>query len=144
LGKRIRNSKRTHCAEPLVMSVYCCRSFFHQNYRDTLDSVAYESFAGRFATGSHSAWCYEVDSITLLRKIPDYALYIVRLRRLDDLTSKIVWFFLAATLWLLGVLSSPAYPSGSKGHEIGGGIAETHLTDTARRRIKSFSRKARR
>jgi hypothetical protein len=38
-------------------------------------------------------------------------------------------------LWFIGVESllstSPAYPWGSKGHEIIAAIAETHLTDTA-------------
>jgi hypothetical protein len=29
-------------AEALVVSVYCCHSFFHQNYRDSPDSVGYE------------------------------------------------------------------------------------------------------
>ena len=36
------------------------------------------------------------------------------------------------------VISSPAYPWGGKGHEIVAAIAETHLTDTARRRIKEL------
>ena len=62
----------------------------------------------------------------------------VRLRRLDDLGLNILWLFVAATLWLLGILISPAYPWGSKGHEIVVAIAETHLTDTARRRIKEL------
>jgi hypothetical protein len=39
--------------------------------------------------------------------------------------------------------TSPVYPWGSKGHEIGAAIAETQLNDTARRRIKDFSREAR-
>jgi hypothetical protein len=34
--------------------------------------------------------------------------------------------------------TSPAYPWGSKGHEIVAAIAETHLTDTARTRIKEL------
>jgi hypothetical protein len=34
--------------------------------------------------------------------------------------------------------TSPAYPWGSKGHEIVAAIAETHLTDTARKRIKEL------
>lgn len=72
-------------------------------------------------------------------KYPNNALlYRVRLRRLDDLTSTIVWFFLAATLWLLGVLISPAYPWGSKGREIIAAIAETQLTDAAHKRIKEL------
>jgi len=32
----------------------------------------------------------------------------------------------------------PAYPGGAKGHEIVAAIAETHLTDTARKRIKEL------
>ena len=36
------------------------------------------------------------------------------------------------------VITSPAYPWGSKGHEIVAAIAETHLTDTARQRIKEL------
>ena len=43
---------------------------------------------------------------------------------------------------LIGILSSPAYPWGSKGHEIVAAIAETHLTATARKRIKELLRKA--
>jgi hypothetical protein len=39
---------------------------------------------------------------------------------------------------LLGVIASPAYPWGSKGHEIVAAIAETHLTDAARKRIKEL------
>ena len=46
--------------------------------------------------------------------------------------------------WGLPLFASPAYPWGSKGHEIVAAIAETQLTDTARERIKSCSRKARR
>ena len=45
-------------------------------------------------------------------------------------------------LWLIGVTSlfttSSAYSWGSKGHEIVAAIAETHLTDTARKRIKEL------
>ena len=45
-------------------------------------------------------------------------------------------------LWLVGVASlfttSPAYPWGSKGHEIVAAIAETHPTDNARKRIKEL------
>jgi hypothetical protein len=45
-------------------------------------------------------------------------------------------------LWLTGLFSlfttSPAYPWGSKGHEIVAAIAEAHLTDTARKRIKEL------
>ena len=59
--------------------------------------------------------------------------------RLDDLTSKIVWFFLAATLSVLGVLTPPAYPWGSKGHETVASIAENHLTDDAH---KTYQRTA--
>jgi hypothetical protein len=40
-------------------------------------------------------------------------------------------------LWLIGIVSlfttSPAYPWGSKGHEIIAAIAETQLTDAARK-----------
>jgi hypothetical protein len=36
------------------------------------------------------------------------------------------------------LITSPAYPWGSKGHEIVAAIAETHLTDTARKRIKEL------
>jgi hypothetical protein len=38
--------------------------------------------------------------------------------------------------------ASPAFPWGSKGHEIVAAIAETHLTDASRKRSKSFCRKA--
>jgi hypothetical protein len=79
-----------------------------------------------------------IDSSALCGKYPSNALFIVRLRSLNDLLSKIVWFFLVATLWVLGVLISPAYPWGSKGHEIVASIAETHLTDTAPERIKEL------
>jgi nuclease S1 len=41
---------------------------------------------------------------------------------------------LAASLFT----SSPAHPWGSKGHEIVAAIAETHLTDAARKRIKEL------
>jgi hypothetical protein len=45
-------------------------------------------------------------------------------------------------LFLTGITSllvtSPAYPWGSKGHEIVAAIAETQLTDTARKRIKEL------
>jgi hypothetical protein len=42
-------------------------------------------------------------------------------------------------LLLVSLLSAtPAYPWGSKGHEIVAAIAETHLTDTARKRIKEL------
>jgi nuclease S1 len=45
-------------------------------------------------------------------------------------------------LWLAGIISlftvSPAYPWGSKGHEIVAAIAETQLTDAARKRIKEL------
>jgi hypothetical protein len=43
---------------------------------------------------------------------------------------------IVAVLALL--IASPAYPWGSKGHEIVAAIAETHLTDTARKRIKEL------
>ena len=39
---------------------------------------------------------------------------------------------------LLCGISSPAYPWGSKGHEIVAAIAETQLTDAARKRIKDL------
>ena len=45
--------------------------------------------------------------------------------------------FSAAT-GLLGIFASPAYPWGSKGHEIVAAIAETQLTDTTRKRIKEL------
>ena len=41
---------------------------------------------------------------------------------------------------ILALLTSPAYPWGSKGHEIVPAIAETQLTDTARKRIKELLR----
>ena len=47
-------------------------------------------------------------------------------------------FFFTACAALLAFLSSPAYPWGSKGHEIVAAIAETQLTDTARKRIKEL------
>ena len=46
------------------------------------------------------------------------------------------WLFL--TLAASMFITSPAYPWGSKGHEIIAAIAETHLTDTARKRIKEL------
>ncbi len=59
--------------------------------------------------------------------------YRIPFRRLHDLVS----FFIAAHVSLFVVFTSPAYPRGSKGHEIvAAAIAETHLTDTARKRIK--------
>src|SRR5919112_732779 len=64
--------------------------------------------------------------------------YLSPFRGLYDLAPNILWFFLTATLWLLGVLISDAYPWGSKGHEIVAAIAEPHLTDTARKRIKEL------
>jgi hypothetical protein len=39
---------------------------------------------------------------------------------------------------LIGLFASPAFPWGSKGHEIIAVVAETHLTDTARKRIKEL------
>jgi hypothetical protein len=45
-------------------------------------------------------------------------------------------------LWVTGVVSlfttSPAYPWGSKGHEIVAAIAETHLTEAAQKQIKAL------
>ena len=38
----------------------------------------------------------------------------------------------------LGLFASPAYPWGQQGHEIVAAIAETHLTDAARKRIKEL------
>ena len=35
-------------------------------------------------------------------------------------------------------ITSPVYPWGSKGHDIVAAIAETHLTDTARKHIKEL------
>jgi hypothetical protein len=40
--------------------------------------------------------------------------------------------------------TSPAYSWGSKGHELVATIAETHLTDAARKESKNSCRKARR
>ena len=54
--------------------------------------------------------------------------------------------YISPLRWLLLTLAaslfttSPAYPWGSKGHEIIAAIAETHLTDTARKRIKELLR----
>jgi nuclease S1 len=45
---------------------------------------------------------------------------------------------LVAIAGLNGTVASPAYPWGSKGHEIIAAIAETHLTGTARKRIKEL------
>jgi nuclease S1 len=44
----------------------------------------------------------------------------------------------ALLVGLFSLLSAPAYPWGSKGHEIAAAIAETHLNDTARKRIKEL------
>ena len=46
--------------------------------------------------------------------------------------------FVTSLIVLIGVLISPAYPWGSKGHEIVAASAETHLKDTARKRIKEL------
>ena len=54
------------------------------------------------------------------------------------LQTNITWFCLSAIVGLLGGLASPAYPWGSKGHEIVAAIAETQLSDVARKRIKEF------
>jgi hypothetical protein len=51
---------------------------------------------------------------------------------------KKAWAFLASLVLAIGVLASPAYSWGSKGHEIVAAIAETHLTDSARKRIKEL------
>ena len=53
-------------------------------------------------------------------------------RRIRTLRS----LFLAAVVTLLS--TSPAYPWGSKGHEIVAAMAETQLTHTARKRIKEL------
>ena len=58
-------------AVALVMSVYCCRSFFDQKYRDTPDRVGYEIFAGRFAVVRCNAVTHQVDTAALMRKIPE-------------------------------------------------------------------------
>jgi hypothetical protein len=58
----------------------------------------------------------------------------------EKLTRALAWLSLTVSLFT----TSPAYPWGSKGHEIIAAIAETHLTDAARKRFKSFSHKARR
>jgi hypothetical protein len=39
---------------------------------------------------------------------------------------------------VVGLLASPAYPWGSKGHEIVAAIAEPQLTNDARKRIKEL------
>ncbi|HEY9502486.1 MAG TPA: hypothetical protein VIR01_12720, partial [Pyrinomonadaceae bacterium] len=53
--------------------------------------------------------------------------------------------FVSLLVGLVGLPStSPAYSWGSKGHEIIAAIAETQLTDTARKRIKELLRKGRR
>ena len=46
------------------------------------------------------------------------------------------WLFL--TLAASMFITSPVYPWGSKGHDIVAAIAETHLTDTARKHIKEL------
>ena len=48
------------------------------------------------------------------------------------------WLFISALVGTISFKASPAYPWGSKGHEIVAAIAETHLTDTARKRIKEL------
>jgi nuclease S1 len=48
------------------------------------------------------------------------------------------WLFISALVGTISFKASPAYPWGSKGHEIIAGIAETQLTDTARKRIKEL------
>jgi hypothetical protein len=54
-----------------------------------------------------------------------------------NLAPKIACLFLVG-LGLIAAFSSPAYPWGSKGHEIVAAIAETHLTEVARKRIKEL------
>jgi hypothetical protein len=49
-----------------------------------------------------------------------------------------VSFFLIGIVAVIAVFTAPAYPWGSKGHEIVAAIAETHLTDAARKRIKEL------
>jgi hypothetical protein len=48
------------------------------------------------------------------------------------------WLFISALVGTISFKASPAYPWGSKGHEIIAGIAETQLTDTPRKRIKEL------
>jgi S1/P1 Nuclease len=55
--------------------------------------------------------------------------------RLHDLAPKILSFS-AVLCWVLS--AGPAYPWGTKGHEIIAAIAETQLTDAARKRIKEL------
>jgi nuclease S1 len=64
--------------------------------------------------------------------------YLMPARRLHDLLTNVVWVFTAAFVSSFIVFTSPAYPWGSKGHEIVGAIAETHLTNAARKRIKDL------
>ena len=46
--------------------------------------------------------------------------------------------FISALAGTISLKASPAYPWGSKGHEIIAAMAETQLTDTARKRIKEL------
>jgi hypothetical protein len=62
--------------------------------------------------------------------------YLIPFRRLHDLRTTVV--SIAALLSLFVVFSSPAYPWGSKGHEIVAAIAEAQLTETAHKRIKEL------
>jgi hypothetical protein len=48
------------------------------------------------------------------------------------------WLFISARAGTITLKASPAYPWESKGHEIVAAIAETQLTDTARKRIKEL------
>jgi nuclease S1 len=52
----------------------------------------------------------------------------------EKLTRALAWLSLTVSLFT----TSPAYPWGSKGHEIIAAIAETHLTDAARKRFKEL------
>jgi hypothetical protein len=53
--------------------------------------------------------------------------------------AKLAWNVFIGICALFIVTPSPAYPWGSKGHEIVAAIAETHLTDAARKLIKKAS-----
>jgi hypothetical protein len=64
--------------------------------------------------------------------------YLIPLHCLQDVRGNVVWVFSATLVSLFPIFTSPAYPWGSKGHEIVAAIAETQLTDTARKRIKEL------
>jgi nuclease S1 len=67
--------------------------------------------------------------------MPDRGAYVHRSLKI---ILKIVYLFCGASGALVNLPASPAYAWGNKGHEIVAAIAETQLSDSARRRIKEL------